>query len=94
MFSVYQNKQDPANRSLYAELSGSFGKTLVRMGSGERENSNERRRQITLHSFRRFVKTTISDLEYTDYSEYFIGNSRFPPIRVKRNPKRQKYFRK
>ena len=33
------------------------------------------RRQITLHSFRRFVKTTISDLGYADYSEYFIGHS-------------------
>lgn len=34
----------------------------------------ERRRQITLHSFRRYVKTTISDLGYAD-SEYFMGHS-------------------
>ena len=45
------------------------------MGKGEREDSNERRRQVTFHSFRRFVKTTISDLGYADYSEYFIGHS-------------------
>ena len=45
------------------------------MGKGAIEDGNERRRQITLHSFRRFVKTTISDLGYTDYSEYFIGHS-------------------
>ena len=45
------------------------------MGKGEREDGNEGRRQITLHSFRRFVKTTISDLGYSDYSEYFIGHS-------------------
>ena len=45
------------------------------MGKGEREGSNERRRQITLHSFRRFVKSTISDLGYSDYSEWFIGHS-------------------
>jgi hypothetical protein len=45
------------------------------MGKGDREDGNERRRQITLHSFRRFVKTTISDLGYADYSEYFIGYS-------------------
>ncbi len=32
-------------------------------------------RQITLHSFRRFVKTTISDLGYSDNSEWFIGHS-------------------
>jgi hypothetical protein len=36
---------------------------------------NERRRRITLHFFRRFVKTTISDLGYADYCEYFIGHS-------------------
>ena len=36
---------------------------------------DKKRRQITLHSFRRFVKTTISDLGYADYSEYFIGHS-------------------
>jgi hypothetical protein len=35
----------------------------------------ERRRQITLHSFRRFVKGTISDLGYGDYSERFIDHS-------------------
>ncbi len=40
----------------------------------KREDSNERRRQVTLHSFRRFVKTTISDIGYADYSEYFIGH--------------------
>ena len=45
------------------------------MGKGEREDDNERRRQITLHSFRRFVKSTISDLRYSDYSEWFIGHS-------------------
>ena len=39
------------------------------------EDGNERRRQITLHSFRRFVKSTISDLGYGDYSEWFIGHS-------------------
>lgn len=75
VFSAYQNKQTPNTRSLYADLSMSFGKTLVLMGKGEREDNNERRRQITFHSFRRFVKTTISDLGYSDYSEYFIGHS-------------------
>jgi hypothetical protein len=50
-------------------------KTLDRIGKGVREDSNKRRRQITLHSFRRFVKTTISDLGYADFSEYFIGHS-------------------
>ena len=45
------------------------------MGSREDGNKNSRRRKITLHSFRRFVKSTISDLGYADYSEWFIGHS-------------------
>ena len=44
------------------------------MGKDSREDGNKRR-QITLHYFRRFVKTTISDLLYADYSEYFIGHA-------------------
>jgi hypothetical protein len=48
---------------------------LDRMDKGSREDCNPGRRQITLHSFRRFVKTTISNLGYADYSEYFIGHS-------------------
>jgi hypothetical protein len=42
---------------------------------GSREDGNEIRREITLHSFRRFVKTTISDLGYSDYSEWYIGHA-------------------
>jgi len=75
VFAVYQNKTITKTLSLYQDLVKSFAKTLDRMGKGAREDGNERRRQITLHSFRRFVKTTISDLGYADYSEYFIGHS-------------------
>jgi hypothetical protein len=45
------------------------------MGKGTRDGDNGRRRDLTLHSFRRFVKTTISDLGYADFSEWFIGHS-------------------
>jgi len=76
VFAVYQDRNNPVPRMIYYDLAKSFGKTLDRMGKGEREEGNNgRRRQITLHSFRRFVKTTISDLGYSDYSEYFIGHS-------------------
>ena len=75
VFAVYQDTKMPAPLNLYGDLMRSFGKTLDCMGKGSREDGNERRRQITLHSFRRFVKTTISDLGYSDFSEYFIGHS-------------------
>ena len=44
-----------------------FCKDLRQNGQGRK-----RRRQC---SFRRFVKTTISDLGYADFSEWFIGHS-------------------
>ncbi len=75
IFAVYQDTERPNYLWLYKDLLKSFQMTIDRIGKGAREDGNERRRQITLHSFRRFVKTTISDLGYADYSEYFIGHS-------------------
>jgi hypothetical protein len=78
---------------LYDDLLKSFQRMLDRMGKGVREDGNERRRQITPHSFRRFVKTTISDLGYADYSEYFIGHSGSTYWRKKESEKAE-IFRK
>jgi integrase len=75
VFSVYQLTKNPNPNNLYVDVCTSFGKMLDRMGKGTREDGNNKRRRITLHSFRRFVKTTISDLGYQDFSEYFIGHS-------------------
>jgi hypothetical protein len=64
------------------------------MNKGDREDgSNERRRKITLHSFRHFVKTTIYDLGYGDYSEWFIGHSGSTYWRKKESEKAE-LFRK
>ena len=52
---------------------------------GTQEDENEIMRKITLHSFRRYVKTTISDLGYSDYSDWFIGHSGFTYWRKKDN---------
>jgi integrase len=74
IFSVYQvDKSRP--ETLYFNLVAAFAKTLDRLGMGSREESNDRRRKITLHSYRRYVKSTISDLGYSDYSEWFIGHA-------------------
>lgn len=63
-------------QSLYVEFAFAFGKTLERLGRGQREESpGAQHRKITLHSYRRWVKSTISDLGYYDYSEWFIGHS-------------------
>jgi integrase len=81
-------EQDILNlRILYSTLATIFAKTLDRIGMGIRENENENRREITLHSFRRFVKTTISDLGYFDYSEWYIGHAGSTYWRKKDNEK-------
>jgi len=49
-----------------------FVNTLIEW-EGERSKSNEGRRQITCNPFRIFVKSTIFDLGYFDYSERFMG---------------------
>ena len=51
---------------MYVHIAMSYAKMLDRIGRGDREDNNKRRK-ITLHSFRRFVKSTISDLGYGDY---------------------------
>src|SRR5215216_581905 len=74
-FSTPRKRKKSSLGGLYVHMSEEFAKTLDRIGFGNREDGNERRREITFHSFRRFVKTTISDLGYQDFSEWFIGHA-------------------
>jgi integrase len=75
-FAMPRNRKRRSSlRGLYVHMSEEFAKTLDRTGFGNREDGNERRREITFHSFRRFVKTTISDLGYQDFSEWYIGHA-------------------
>ena len=94
IFAMYQNTKTPNPVYLYTDFCCAFGKTLDRMNKGDREDGNNQRgRKITLHSFRRFVKTTISDLRYADYSEYFIGHAGFTYWR-KKDSEKAEIFRK
>jgi hypothetical protein len=47
VFAVYQDTEAANPDLLYADFSKSFAKTLDRSGKGEREDGNQRRRQIT-----------------------------------------------
>jgi len=88
IFSLSQSDNNkPTPEILYGNLASLFAKTLDRIGMGSREDGNEIRRKITLHSFRRFVKTTISDLGYADYSEWYIGHAGSTYWRKKDNEK-------
>ena len=86
IFSISQKDNQTLN-SIYRNFAQIFSNTLDRIGMGDREDGNEIRRQITFHSFRRFVKTTISNLGYADYSEWFIGHAGSTYWRKKDNEK-------
>jgi hypothetical protein len=56
-----------------------------------KEDGLKIRRKITLHSFRRFVKTVISDQVGQDYSEWFLGHSK-SPYYTKKEPERREVY--
>jgi hypothetical protein len=57
-----------------------FQKVLLLAGLQERkEEGVYKRRKITLHSFRRFVRTTIvNQTGNSDYGEWFLGHKKTP----------------
>lgn len=59
--------------------------------SNRKEDGVFKRRKITFHSFRRFVKTTISNQLSADYSEWFLGHRGSSYWRVKQEEKRKMY---
>ena len=68
VFTVYRTKSP---LTLYVKVLTEFEKLLSIVGLDQRKEGKQRRRKITLHSLRRFVKTVISDQTNTDYSVVF-----------------------
>jgi hypothetical protein len=77
--------------TLYVKILTEFEKLLSVIGLDERKEGKQRRRKITLHSFRRFVKTVISDQTNTDYSEWFLGHNK-SPYYTKKEPERREIY--
>jgi integrase len=65
---------------LYDSLLEDFQKLLKETGLSERkEDGVFKRRKITFHSFRRFVKTTIANrTRNSDFSEWYLGHIKSP----------------
>jgi integrase len=72
VFNAFKTRSKP--EILYVKLGTEFTKVLKTAGLDERKEGM-RRRKITLHSLRRFVKTVISDEVGGDYSEWFLGHN-------------------
>ena len=92
VFTIYKSKTP---NGLYFKLLVEFQKLLAIVGLDKRkEGGVQKRRKITLHSFRRFVKTVISDQTNQEYSEWFLGHSKSPYYTKKENERRQLYTTK
>ena len=78
VFQVYgYDIRGATPQSIYQKLVQQFHKVLTAVDFDQRKDGMPQRRKITLHSFRRFVKTTISDsLAGSDYSEWFLGHKK------------------
>jgi integrase len=74
-FSTGRTNLEITPQGLYRVLSPEFRRVLDTNGLSECNSYKGKRHKVTLHSFRRFVKTTISNLGYQDFSEWFIGHA-------------------
>jgi integrase len=88
VFTVYRTKTPS---TLYVKVLTEFVKLLSVVGLDQRKEGKQRRRKITLHSFRRFVKTVISDQTNTDYSEWFLGHNK-SPYYTRKEPERREIY--
>jgi Phage integrase family len=72
------NATDPYG--IYFKMSVEFQKLLETAGLASRkEDGVYKRRKVTFHSFRRFVRTTISNQTgNSDYGEWFLGHKKSP----------------
>ena len=92
VFTVYQSRKP---HSLYIKIWREFERLLKTVEMDEKkEGGINKRRKITLHSFRRFVKTVISNQVGQDYSEWFLGHSKSPYWTLKEADRREIYATK
>jgi len=80
--------------TVYVKILEEFEKLLAIAGLDERKEGMTKRRKITLHSLRRFVKTVISDQVNQDYSEWFLGHNKSPYYTKKETERREIYASK
>jgi integrase len=78
VFQVHEVKvREVTPKSIYNRIVRQFHNILENAHFDERKDGMPRRRRITLHSFRRYVKTTISDSPAgRDYSEWILGHNK------------------
>ena len=91
---VFTIKKQPIRpEGVYVKIFVEFNKILRTIGLDERKDGMKRRK-VTLHSFRRFVYTTISDQLGKNYAEHWLGHATSEYHVKKEDQKRDLYFTK
>jgi integrase len=72
--ALHHSGINPRPEILYDVVSDEFARLLDSIGRGDKKE-NGRDRKISIKTFRDYVKSTISDLGHSDYSEYWIGHA-------------------
>jgi integrase len=92
VFSVYTTENESNPNNLYLKILYEFEKLLSSAGLDQRKDEGiQKRRKITLHSFRRYVKSVISNQVNQDYSEWYLGHSKSPYYSIKPVERREIY---
>jgi integrase len=80
-------------QQMYSKLREDFTRVLAQAGL-EKRKEGILRRTITLHSFRRFVKTVLSNEVGQDYSEWFLGHKKSSYYTDKKSERAELYITK
>ena len=80
-------------QQMYSKLREDFTRVLAQAGL-EKRKEGILRRTITLHSFRRFVKTVLSNEVGQDYSEWFLGHKKSSYYTNKKSERAELYTTK
>jgi integrase len=96
VFSMTRTSSPKNPQGLYTKVLLEFQKVLeLAVLNSRKEDGVNKRRKVTFHSFRRFVKSTISNEVSYDYSEWFLGHStKSPYYTVKEEERRSIYATK
>ena len=76
LFAIYRRDEtakNPKVRSLYNNYNTDLNSMLDTIGKADREDDG-RRRKFTEYSLRRYVKSSISNAGFADFSEWFVGH--------------------
>lgn len=85
------NARSPVN--LYNKMVVEFGKVLKQIGMDEHKEGMFRRK-ITLHTFRRYVKSVAANETSSDYSEWLLGHQKSPYWVIKETQRGEIYKNK